>query len=185
MSQILKVHYIRGILSMNVAMHAQFCKTIRVGSQRTSPNSAFWTDSMSCGTRGYMDSSPNDRGGKFPADRKRTSYVKEYPHIHMHYMQNDTSLCDDGHCDLEMCCHGCDSSILYRYSVAAMIVFEQQVAAGEADPGRGHPRLRELRDEFIDRHSDCIIKEARGAYITACPPARKFMNFVDLRKEGL
>lgn len=113
------------------------------------------------------------------------TYMTEAPHIHAHYLSTDEMMDEEGYADLELCCHGCRSTVIYRYSNRAMREFEQAVLRGEGDPGLGHPRIRELRDEFLERHEGCLSPKRSAIFATICPNNGKLMNFVDLREEGL
>ena len=93
-----------------------------------------------------------------------SSYLKEAPQVHLHFMTDEKEYAANGSAKLELCCHGCGAATLLYY-------------LEYGSPDAADRKSLKVRDEFSKQHKNC---PNRG-YDKLCPNYRASIKVIDLR----
>lgn len=90
-----------------------------------------------------------------------TDFMSNSPQVHIHYLADDDFFEEYGYGRVELCCHGCASSILMYYSEST---------------SKDNRHIK-VRDKFRSSHKKCVNHD----YERRCPGIRLGIQVVDLR----
>ena len=111
--------------------------------------------------------------GSLPSrEFKSILQMVDIPHVHIHYLDTNEDCARQGYLDMEVCCHGCHSSLYIR--VASHVVV-RALMTGEPDP-----RLSAIKNEFAERHRGCGSRPdvSPGGI---CTSRRTMMTYLEIR----